>query len=353
MTDPDDISQYDYDLPEERIAQVPETRRDASRLMVVRRDTKTIAHRTFSDLPDLLEPGDLLILNDTRVVPARLTGFRTATGGKWEGLFLREEQDRRWRMIGKAGGRLRPGETLTLTPADASQPAGELVLELSEQIDTGEWLARPRSALPTLEVLGQFGTMPLPPYVQRKTTRSDWDRYQTLYAAQPGAVAAPTAGLHFTPDVLERCRERGIATARVTLHVGVGTFRPVSVHRLSEHTMHSEWCELTQETVQAIEETRRRQGRVVAVGTTSVRTLESSASTGELRAGQGETSLFIRPPYRFRIVDALITNFHLPKSTLLVLVSTFSTRELVLDAYAEAIREEYRFFSYGDAMLIL
>jgi S-adenosylmethionine:tRNA ribosyltransferase-isomerase len=204
-----------------------------------------------------------------------------------------------------------------------------------------------------VELLQQYGEMPLPHYMEREASAADTERYQTTYATRPGAVAAPTAGLHFTPDLLRQLEERGVGTARVTLHVGLGTFRPVSVERLSEHTMHSEWCELPQDTVAQIAETKQRGGRVVAVGTTSVRTMESFVREGELQAGAGETNLFIRPPFEFQVVDTLITNFHLPKSTLLVLVSTFAGRELILRAYEEAIREQYRFFSYGDAMLIL
>lgn len=374
MPNDDLISAYDYSLPQELIAQVPAARRDASRLMVVDRRSGTIEHRSFGDLPDLLAPHDLLVLNNTRVVPARLIGFRSSSGGKWEGLFLREEAEGTWRLIGHTRGKLRAGERLTLVPAGSAadqapgkeqDPAGprggpskatspdHLELQLLERSAGGAWLCRPLSDEPTLALLERFGTMPLPPYLHRPADAGDRERYQTTFAERPGAVAAPTAGLHFTPGILQRCHLLGIATAKVTLHVGLGTFRPVSVERLEDHQMHQEWCELPSETVSAIADAQAHGGRVVAVGTTAVRTLESVRRLGPLRPWQGETDLFIRPPYRFQIVDALVTNFHLPKSTLLVLVSTFAGRELMLEAYAEAIRQRYRFYSYGDAMLIV
>ncbi len=352
MTDADRIDLYDYQLPPELIARVPAERRDASRLLVLSRTTGEIEHRTFSDLPVLLRPGDLLVVNETQVVPARLLGVRTATGGRWEGLFLRAEQEHVWRIIGHTRGKLQPGETLTLNSPHAETNSATLELELLEKQDDGEWLARPRSEIETLALLDQFGQMPLPPYMERDAQALDVLRYQTTYARQPGAVAAPTAGLHFTPELLQRCRERGIETARVTLHVGLGTFRPVSAERLSEHVMHSEWCHLPQDTVDKIQQTKSAGGRIVAVGTTSVRTLEAVAQQGPLREWSGSTNLFIKPGFEFRVVDQLITNFHLPKSTLLVLVSTFAGRSHILNAYESAIANRYRFYSYGDAMLI-
>lgn len=355
--DQDRIELYDYRLPEELIAQYPTERRDASRLLVVDRRTGTLEHRHFADLPELLRRGDLLVRNNTQVVPARLFGNRARTGGKWEGLFLREEPNHRWRIIGQTRGRLTPGERLTLHPARADQADDQspdlLELLLEERTGPGEWICRPESTLDTLTLLRRFGTLPLPPYVDRGVAANDWERYQTLYASRPGAVAAPTAGLHFTPDVLSACERRGVSTADVTLHVGMGTFRPVSVERLGQHRMHSEWCELPEETADMVRQTQQSNGRIVAVGTTAVRTLESIAASGPVRSWQGETDLFIRPPFRFQVVDAMITNFHLPRSTLLVLVCTFAGRELMLRAYDEAIRCRYRFFSYGDAMLIL
>lgn len=238
-----------------------------------------------------------------------------------------------------------------MSPLERERPPLPLVLQ--EKTDDGEWIVRPESDESTWQLLAHYGTMPLPPYLEREAVGMDWERYQTVYATAPGAVAAPTAGLHFTPQILDRCREREIETAPVTLHVGLGTFRPVSVERLSEHHMHHEWCELPAETVAWMERARSAGGRVVAVGTTTVRTLEAAARRGPLEPWRGETNLFIRPPFQFRSVDAILTNFHLPKSTLLVLVSTFAGRNLILHAYREAVRENYRFFSYGDAMLIL
>ncbi|WP_437228208.1 tRNA preQ1(34) S-adenosylmethionine ribosyltransferase-isomerase QueA [Planctomicrobium sp. SH661] len=358
MPPDESIHDYDYHLPEELIAQQPSERRDASRLMVIDRKSQSIVHRQFHELPDLLAPHDLLVMNNTRVVPARLFGVRSATGGKWEGLFLREEPEGRWRIIGQTRGTLQPGEQVRLTPGPAPATASlesvasvELLLE--ERQSGGEWIVRPLSEQPTFALLERFGTLPLPHYMHRDAAASDWERYQTTYAEKPGAVAAPTAGLHFTPEIFERCRQREIQTAKVTLHVGLGTFRPVSADHLKDHRMHHEWCELPAETVQAISHMREQQGRLVAVGTTSVRTLETVAARGPITEWQGETDLFIRPPFQFRAVDMLITNFHLPKSTLLVLVCTFAGRELMLRAYEEAIRERYRFYSYGDAMLIL
>ena len=353
MSSEHEISLYDYSLPAELIASEPPPERESARLLVIDRQSGSIAHHHVSDLPGLLRGGDLLVRNNTRVIPARLTGSRTATGGRWEGLFLREESDGRWRILGQTRGRLLPGETLTLTPAEGDDGQTRLVLNLDEKQEGGEWLARPQSQESAIALLDRFGAMPLPPYMHRAPRHSDRERYQTTYAERPGAVAAPTAGLHFTPHLLEQCRSAGITAADVTLHVGIGTFRPISVERLDQHEMHSEWCELPEATVEAIRSTRDSGGRVVAVGTTSVRTLESVAATGELRPWQGETNLFIRPPYEFQVVDVMLTNFHLPKSTLLVLVSAFAGRELILQAYQKAIEKRYRFYSYGDAMLIL
>lgn len=355
MTRQDIISHYDYELPPELVAQVPAEKRDQSRLLVVNRKAGTITHHQFADLPSLLAAGDLLVMNNTRVVPAKLTGSRVATGGKWEGLYLRDEANGRWRIIGKTRGKLSPGEKIALTPAgpETNQTVPDLLLSLIEKCEGGEWIVQPETNASTLEVLAEYGTMPLPHYMQRDAGSTDFERYQTLYAETPGAVAAPTAGLHFTPEVLQHCNQKNIDSAKVTLHVGLGTFRPVKVERLDEHDMHYEWCQLPEETVNKIEQTKQKHGRVVAVGTTSVRTLEAVAAQGPLKPWHGETNLFIRPPFQFQVVDALLTNFHLPKSTLLVLVSTLAGRELILEAYAEAIREKYRFFSYGDAMLIL
>ena len=366
------ISSYDYALPSELIAAVPLAARDASRLLVVNRAERSITHTTFRDLPSYLRAGDLLVVNETRVVPAKLRGVRAATGGKWEGLFLGIEGATHWRLIGQTRGKLKPGEELSLYPADSPDSPERLRLILREPRDNGEWLVEPvpsvifRSAKerPVVaheatnadpwQLLDQFGTVPLPPYIERTAASpEDRERYQTTYARNPGAIAAPTAGLHFTPEIFEACRTRGVEVAPLTLHVGIGTFRPVATERLDDHVMHFEYAELPASTVEAILHTRQRGGRVIAVGTTAVRTLESVAHTGPLRPWSGETNLFIRPPYEFQVVNALVTNFHLPKSTLLVLVSALAGRALILEAYRQAIAERYRFFSYGDAMLIV
>ncbi len=352
MTDDALLASYDYELPPELIAEQPAAVRDAARLLTLDRASGEIGHRGIGDLPTLLRCGDVLVLNETRVIPARVGGVRTATGGRWEGLFLGATASGHWRLIGHTRGKLTAGETLTLHAA-SPESSQTLLLQLAESRDDGEWVAIPASDRGALDLLNEFGTVPLPPYIQRDSpTDSDRERYQTVYARTPGAVAAPTAGLHFTQPLLARCREQGVCLAYVTLHVGLGTFRPIAVERLSEHRMHSEWCELPPPTITAIQRAKQHGGRVIAVGTTTVRTLESVAAAGELRPWCGETDLFIRPPYRFRVVDALLTNFHVPRSTLLVLVSAFAGREQVLRAYRAAIAERYRFYSYGDAMLI-
>ena len=350
----DDLSAYDYELPEQLIAKQPAEQRDQARLLVLDRATQTLSHSTVSDLPSFLKPGDCLVLNDTRVLPARLLGTRAATGGKWEGLFLATTANGEWQLIAQTRGKIQPGEMIRIESIHHAADLPPLELKLLRRSDDGVWDVVPSRSEPAEIVLQQYGTLPLPPYMQRKVANaSDWDRYQTTYAERLGSVAAPTAGLHFTPELLRRCQEVGIETARVTLHVGIGTFKPIAVEKLSEHQMHSEWCEVSAETVQCIRATRARGGRVVAVGTTSVRTLESASQTGELAAWSGHTRLFIRPPYQFRSVDCLLTNFHLPKSTLLVLVSTLAGRDFIRRAYQTAIDESYRFYSYGDAMLIL
>lgn len=352
----DDVSLYDYELPEELIAKEPLPERDASRLLVLDRQTGAIQHRGIRDLADLLRPGDCLVLNDTRVLPARLIGQRASTGGKWEGLYLGQAENGDWRLIGQTRGYLKPGEQVVLIPLGHDPPSApeSLHLTLIDREPDGVWRMRPEPVGDTLALLQQFGTMPLPPYMQRKVaTDSDRQRYQTTYARHPGSVAAPTAGLHLTESLLADIEARGIRIARVTLHVGLGTFRPISATTLSEHLMHSEWCEIGEPAVQTIQETRERGGRIVAVGTTSVRTLETAAADGQLRPWRGATSIFIRPPYQFRVVDGLLTNFHLPRSTLFVLVSAFAGLEHIQAAYAAAIRERYRFYSYGDAMLML
>ncbi|MEQ9408661.1 MAG: tRNA preQ1(34) S-adenosylmethionine ribosyltransferase-isomerase QueA [Fuerstiella sp.] len=369
--DLDDISAWQYDLPAELIAARPAPRRDASRLMLVRRDTGTIEHCHTVDLPDLLNPKDRLVFNNTKVLPARLFGFRTSTGGRWEGLFLQEHPDGRWQITGQTRGKLQTGESLTLikagllAAADAKPPendvgpADTLELQLTERLDDGTWLAAPKPSAvwqdrATLDLLESFGTLPLPPYIGRKVADdNDRQRYQTIFARETGAIAAPTAGLHFTPELLNECRRQGVKSSEVTLHVGIGTFRPVSASRLSEHSMHAEWCCVSASAAQEIAATKSAGGQIVAVGTTSVRTLEAASQAGTLNEWQGHTNLFIRPGYQFRTVDRLLTNFHLPGSTLIVLVAALSGYDLVMEAYRKAVEAGYRFYSYGDAMLIL
>jgi S-adenosylmethionine:tRNA ribosyltransferase-isomerase len=338
---------HDYDLPEHFVAQEPCPERDRARLLVVRRADASLAHHVVRDLPELLAPGDLLVLNDTRVLPARLLGRRARTGGKWEGLFLRETDDGSWELLSQTRGRLTEGETILVDP-------GPLELVLVGRSAEGHWLARPRQPGSPVDLLGRHGQVPLPPYIRKgRAAPADRERYQTVYARQAGAVAAPTAGLHFTPRLFERLEERGVRRAFVTLHVGLGTFQPIQVADVTRHRMHREWGELPAATAAAVAACRARGGRVVAVGTTSVRVLETVAASGPVRPWSGETELFIYPPYEFRAVDALLTNFHLPRSTLLLLVSAFAGVELTRWAYKTAVEHEYRFYSYGDATLIV
>jgi S-adenosylmethionine:tRNA ribosyltransferase-isomerase len=346
-----EIDNYDYELPKDLIAQHPLACRTDARLLVADRATGTIAHTHVRELPLLLRPSDCLVLNDTRVVPARLVGFRSDTGGRWSGLFVAEDDRGLWHVMGKTRGKLGPGDSIILQDR-ASQPTAQLTLV--SQLQDGSWVAKPRSHLDTLSLLDCVGRVPLPPYIRGgEMVDADIEAYQTVFANQPGAVAAPTAGLHFTQGLLEHLQNRGLEVCRLTLHVGPGTFRPVTVDKLADHPMHAEWCSLDESSVECIRRRRRAGGRTIAVGTTSMRVLETAAQSGELRAWKGHTDLFIRPPFAFHACDALLTNFHLPRSTLLVLVRTFGGDALIKRAYAEAIREEYRFYSYGDAMLIV
>ncbi len=345
------IHDYDYDLPRDLIAQHPLPNRADARLLVVDRRSGTWEVAHVRDLPALLQPGDRLVLNDTRVVPARLLGYRKQTRGRWEGLFLDSPEEGIWRVLSKTRGKLRPGESVVLQDRLAREG---IELAMLAPLGEGIWAARPLASGSFLELLQRYGRVPLPPYIRDgKMLEEDVERYQTVYARHPGSVAAPTAGLHFTPAVLEEVRRRGIGVDYVTLHVGIGTFRPVATETLEEHKMHAEWGSVTAEVVERLRACRESGRRVVAVGTTVVRLLESAASSGGLRAWEGMTDLFIRPPYRFRVIDALLTNFHLPRSTLLVLVRTFGGDELIRRAYEYAIEQRFRFYSYGDAMLIL
>lgn len=350
----DQLSLYDYELPPERIASKPARHRTDARLLVIDRKSGTWEHKRVSDLPAYLDANDAMVLNNTRVLRARLLGKRLQTGGQWEGLFLRVNEDGSWRMLGKTKGRIQVGEKVEVSPAHDPESHEKMTLTLTEKGESGEWSAAPDRQESHVDLLEQFGTMPLPPYMRKKlATDRDFRRYQTTFAERPGSVAAPTAGLHFTRELFDEIEALGATVSHATLHIGVGTFRPISVENLDEHVMHSEWCELTSETASHLNQRRSGGGRLFAVGTTSVRTLESAAKAGTIEAFSGETDLFIRPPYEFQAVDALMTNFHLPKSSLLVMVSAFAGRELILEAYQDAIKEKYRFYSYGDAMLIL
>jgi S-adenosylmethionine:tRNA ribosyltransferase-isomerase len=351
-----ELDQYDFHLPRALIAQQPLRTRSDARLLVVRRATGSLEHHHVRDLPELLDAGDCLVLNDTQVIPGRLVGFRTQTRGRWEGLFLATDEDGNWKILSKTRGKLSPGETVTLQDREGR---GVCRLMLLSRLGEGLWAARPeiepdQQPEDTFTLLERVGRVPLPPYI-RDGEMVDADRttYQTVFASQPGAVAAPTAGLHFTRTLLQRLTAAGVQSCRLTLHVGLGTFRPISAARLDEHKMHSEWARIDTAAVEQLQATRAAGQRIVAVGTTAVRTLETAARGGSLTAWQGETDLFIRPPYQFHAVDALLTNFHLPRSTLLILVRTFGGDALICRAYEEAIREEYRFYSYGDAMLVL
>ena len=340
------VDDFDYELPEELIAQVPLTARDASRLMVLTRSEHLVEHRHFRDLPEYLRPGDVLVLNDTRVIPARLAATRP-TGGKVEILLLTPRGGDVWECLARPGRRAQVGQTLTF----AGGRMTGLVLGKTEYGGRVVQLSA-AAGLDVDSLVDAVGEMPVPHYIKSRLDQPE--RYQTVYARERGSAAAPTAGLHFTPDLLGQIEGAGVVIARVTLHVGLGTFRPVKTEQVEEHVMHSEHYEVSAETAEAINSARAAGGRVVAVGTTTVRTLESSADAdGRVAPGAGWTSIFIYPGYVFRAVDAMVTNFHLPKSTLIMMVSAFAGREFVLDAYRQAVEEKYRFFSFGDAMLIL
>lgn len=344
-----ELELFDYDLPAERIAQQPLEDRASARLMRVGRDGGAIEHRKVRELPRILRSGDLLVLNETAVVPAHLE-LRRQTGARIEGLFLREGEAGRWLVLLNGKGRLREGESL-LAPGHE-----DVAVLLERRVERGQWEVTVRGGCDdetTFALLARIGTTPLPPYIRREQPRDeDVARYQTVFARAPGAVAAPTAGLHFTGQLLGELRDAGIETAKVTLHVGLGTFEPVRAEQVEQHRMHSEWFECPPAAADAVNAARDAGRRVVAVGTTSVRVLESSVVDGRVAARSGWTDLFIYPGYRFGAVDAMLTNFHLPRSSLLMLVSAFAGRETILSAYAEAVAQGYRFYSYGDCMLI-
>ena len=339
------LTDFYYDLPKELIAQDPLKDRSASRLMLLERDTGKIDHKIFKDIPEFLNSGDVLVINETKVIPARLYGNREDTGGLVEILLLKRLSDKEWECLVKPGKKARTGAGLIFGDEDLLK--GEIVQVkedgnrvISFEFD-GIWE----------EILDELGQMPLPPYITHKL--EDKTRYQTVYAKNEGSAAAPTAGLHFTSELLKEIEDKGIKIARITLHVGLGTFRPVKEENILDHHMHSEYYEVSKEAADIINAAREKGGRIICVGTTSVRTLESSsAEDGTVLAGSGDTEIFIYPGYKFKACDCLITNFHLPESTLLMLVSAFSSREIILNAYEEAIKERYRFFSFGDAMFL-
>lgn len=338
-------SAFDFELPEELIAQHPVESRDHSRLMVVDRAAGTIAHHVFRDLPELLNSGDVLVRNSSKVIPAGLAGHRTSTGGSWEALFIKELSDGTWQVLATTRGKPVAGETIVIR---------DLELRLESKNPDGSWQVRPLSDQSTLELLNRYGQVPLPPYIRKgREAPEDRVRYQTVYAEEPGSVAAPTAGLHFTEEVFERLKAKEISWVNATLHVGIGTFRPIKTETIEEHQLHEEWAKLAEDAVETIRKNRESGGRAIAVGTTSVRTLEAASLSGSIEPFEGPTALYLKPGHVFRTVDAMVTNFHLPKSSLLVLVAAFAGYDLIRTAYAEAVARKYRFYSYGDAMLIL
>ena len=336
---------FDFDLPEELIAQTPLEKRDASRLLVVDKETGAFSDQHFDQIIDQLQPGDALVMNNTRVLPARLYGIKPETGGHVELLLLKNTQGDDWEVLAKPAKRLRVG-------AQISFGDGRLTATVIEELEHGGRIVRFGYEGIFLEVLESLGEMPLPPYIHEKL--ADRERYQTVYAKENGSAAAPTAGLHFTEELLEQIAAKGVKLVYLTLHVGLGTFRPVSVDSLDDHEMHSEFYSLSEEAAQTLRQVKANGGRVIAVGTTSIRTLETIGSKfqGQIQADSGWTNIFIKPGYDWKIVDAFSTNFHLPKSTLVMLVSAFAGRSLTLEAYEHAIAERYRFFSFGDAMFI-
>ena len=339
------VTCFDYYLPEELIAQEPVEPRDASRLLVLHRQTGELEHRVFRDIAEYLEPSDVLVINDTKVMPARLFGLKKDTGAKVEVLLLKRISQDKWEVLVRPGRRVPPGTCLEfgegrlIAKVNDATPAGGRIIEFGYD---GVFEA----------ILDELGQMPLPPYIHKEL--ADKERYQTVYAREEGSAAAPTAGLHFTPTLLGRIANQGVTICPITLHVGLGTFRPVKVDDVAEHKMHAEYYSISQDTATSIERARQTGGRVVAVGTTTTRTLEAVVQThGKLVAGSGWTDIFIYPGFRFQVVDALITNFHLPRSTLLMLVSALAGRDQIFKTYQEAIEKQYRFFSFGDAMLII
>jgi S-adenosylmethionine:tRNA ribosyltransferase-isomerase len=346
-----DLDLYDYELPASAIAQEPTEKRDASRLMVIDRRQGSIVDCYFSDLPAFLEPGDVLVFNDSRVIPARLMGQKRSTGARIELLLANplvgyDINSPVWQALAKPGRRLKPGDMIDFSDSFSAE-----VMTKSDDGGIEVFL----HTVNVYEAIMDYGSVPLPPYIRRPAETSDIERYQTVYASEPGSVAAPTAGLHFTPELILRCLKRGVETAWVTLHVGIGTFQAVTALQIDQHQMHPEWCGISEDTALLLNNARRDGRRVIAVGTTAVRTLESAVTTYDqvIDAGWKNTDIFIYPGYEFKAVDGMVTNFHLPKSTLLMLVSAFDNRDRILTAYRHALEAGYRFYSYGDAMLIV
>ncbi len=345
-------TQYDFDLPKELIAQQPTRNREDARLLVVDRSKQELEHAHFRDITDWLRPGDCLVLNETKVIHAKLVGYRTQTGGRWQGLFLeRDETSGIIKVMCKTRGNIQPGETVTLQDRDGLD---RVVVKLVAKLGGGCWALTPEDEMTTQDFLAQLGRVPLPHYIRDgNMTDADVDDYQTVYAKSEGSVAAPTAGLHFSERLLNRVIDAGVNLCKVTLHVGTGTFRPISTETIEGHQMHGESGEIGQSSIDLIQRTRKNGGRVIGVGTTSVRLLETVGSVDPTTAWAGTTDLYIRPGHEFRLLDGMITNFHLPRTTLLVLVRTFGGDKLIKQAYQEAIENKYRFFSYGDGMLIV
>ena len=343
------VSDFDYHLPEELIAQKPADRRDESRLLVVDRKKGTVSHKHFYDILEYLSPGDCLVINDSKVLPARLFGEKVETGAKIEFLLIKRIEGDTWETMVRPGRRLKEGDRVSF--------GTDFTAEIVGRGEDGTRIVRFDYEGIFMERLEEIGSMPLPPYIERPAAAEDKDRYQTVYAREEGSVAAPTAGLHFTEELLQKIKDKGVNIARVTLHVGIGTFRPVKVDRVEDHHMHFEEYEISEQAAELINETKKSGGRIISVGTTATRTLESSAVMGDfgwrIQAGEGSTGIFIYPGYEFKFIDSLITNFHLPKSTLMMLISAFYDREKILEIYNEAVAEKYRFFSYGDAMLLI
>ncbi len=342
------INDFDYDLPNELIAQHPADKRDYSRLLIVDRKTGNIQHRHFYDLLDYITPGDCLIMNNSKVIPARLFGIKEATGARVEFLLVKRIKNDIWEAMVRPGKKLHVGDRVSFAED------GSLSAEILEHNEGGTRIVRFKHEENFSDILDRIGKIPLPPYIERDSDDEDKIRYQTVYCKQEGSVAAPTAGLHFTEELLQKITQKGVKIAYVTLHVGIGTFRPVKCDQIEEHKMHFEEYEIDEENASIINETKKSGGRIISVGTTSARTVESSAGEkGMVQAGHGKTDIFIYPGYQFKVIDSLITNFHLPKSTLLMLISALYNREKIIEVYQEAVEHEYRFFSYGDAMFII